>query len=262
MAPACTACTLGLAGLRLRVEGPAPLVAAQARRWATFCVPDGAADLCLELTPPAAGRASVSADDYLFDRLDVRFAADAGRARLRGWHNGSEGALDALFGLAHQVGTLVRGGLVIHAAAGVVDGRAWLLPGVSGTGKSTAARAAGFERVLADEMVVVRRANEGFRAWGTPFWSKGRALPFDPGWAPLAVVARLRQASAVAARPMRQDDLVAHLIRSVVLYETSADARRRAFELACDVADATRGVELAFPKEGPWIRQACSSVRF
>lgn len=257
------ACTLAFAGLRFRIEGPAPLVAGQAARWAAFRVDDdGAHDLHLELIDPAAGRNAVGAEDYVFDRLDVRFTADADRARLRGWHNGSEGALDAVFGLALQVGVLARDGLVVHAAAGVIDGRAWLLPGESGTGKSTAAREAGFDRVLADEMVVVRRASAGFEAWGTPFWSNGRALPFDPGSAPLAVVARLRQAQAVAVSPMRQDDLVTHLIRSVVLYETSADARRRAFELACDVVGASRGVELAFPKEGPWIRQACSSARF
>lgn len=256
-----SACTLGLAGLRLRVEGPAPLVAGQAERWAAFRIPEEPPDVHLELIDPAAGRDAVPDGDYLFDRLDVRFAADVARARLRGWHNGSEGALDALFGLALQVSALARGALVVHAAAGVLDGQAWLMPGESGTGKSTAAREAGFDRVLADEMVVVRRATSGFVAWGTPFWSKGRTLPFDAGFAPLGVVARLRQADAVAARPMRQDDLAAYLIRSVVLYETSADARRRAFELACDVVEAVRGVELAFPKEGPWIRQACSSAR-
>ncbi len=249
-------CTLALGGLRLRLEGATAVVARAASRWDAFRVGDGAADLRLAFVDEAAGRDGVTRDDFFFDRLDLRLGADAERATMRAWFNGSEGALDATLGLALQIALLPRGGLLVHAAAGVLDGVAWLMPGESGRGKSTAAAHAGFERVLSDELVIVRRHGAGFAAWGTPFWSRGRSLPMDSGSAPLAVVARLHQADAVHAAEARQDALAMHLISSVVLYERQPASRARAFDLACDVVAGVTTLDLWFPKEGPWIRRA------
>lgn len=73
-------------------------------------------------------------------------------------------------------------GCEVHAC-GVVsdDGRGFLLPGQSGAGKSTIARL--FEAhprftVLSDERLVIRRSNDGFAMFGTPWHGDGgMALP-------------------------------------------------------------------------------------
>jgi hypothetical protein len=187
-----------------------------------------------------------------YERLDLRFSGNA--SGVDAIFDGSEGAFEAIVQLTLQVVLRPLGGLLLHASAGIWHGGAWLMPGKSGTGKSTAARNGGFQQVLADEMVVVRRAAAGgFDVWGTPFWSPDRPLPLHAGSAPLHTLARLVQAKAPHAGPLSAAAASAWLLESVVLYETSGDARASAFGLACDIAQAARCIRLAFPKEGPWL---------
>lgn len=216
-----------------------------------------AADLTVEIEvsetrgPPAG----TNWGDFQYVRADLAFAIDGERRRARAALDDSVGAFEAMLELALQTALLPAGGLVVHASCGVLDG-AWLMPGPSGAGKSTAARAGGFERVLTDEMVVVRRQDDGWRAYGTPFWSEGRVMPYDAGSAPLAILARLNKAPRIAVDDLGSDDAVAHLLRCVALYEESGSARGRAFDLACELVSATRCVDLTFPKEGPWAAAA------
>ncbi len=203
-------------------------------------------------TPPAGS-------DFVFTRDDLIFATNPARSRMWAVTDGTGGSFRAVLELALQTALLARGGLLVHAAAGVLDGEAWLLPGPSGTGKTTAARGAGFDRVLTDERVVVRRGDAGFVAWGTPFWSEGRDRPFDAGWAPLGVLGCLHQAHVPAATPARPDRAAVHLLGSVALYETSEAARTAAFTLACELVEQVRCLDLDFPREGPWIRKLSPS---
>ena len=64
-----------------------------------------------------------------------------------------------------------HGGVVVHAAAAVVDGRGLVFAGRSGAGKTTIARvlrAAGVE-VVGDERVVLRAAGDAILLHGTPW---------------------------------------------------------------------------------------------
>ncbi len=72
-----------------------------------------------------------------------------------------------------------RGWLGIHAAAVAFGGRGILLPGASGTGKSTIfahARAAGLD-VLSDDLVWLRQSGEGFRLHAFPRGDRPAAAP-------------------------------------------------------------------------------------
>ncbi|OQB25838.1 MAG: phosphoenolpyruvate carboxykinase [Chloroflexi bacterium ADurb.Bin180] len=65
-----------------------------------------------------------------------------------------------------------RGGLLVHAAAMIAEGRALLFPGVSGAGKSTLTRSLsqdGWAELLSDDRVLVREAAGGYLAYGTPW---------------------------------------------------------------------------------------------
>ncbi len=64
-----------------------------------------------------------------------------------------------------------KGGLV-HASAIDVDGQGYLFPGISGTGKSTLARQfiqTGAGRILNDDRVVVRKMDNQYHVFGTPW---------------------------------------------------------------------------------------------
>lgn len=209
-----------------------------------------------ETPPPSAGSEIYRRPELVFGQREH----DDLWARI----DPSEGSFEAALQLSLEAALLFDGGLVVHASAGVVDGGAWLMPGVSGTGKSTAARNAGFETVLCDEMCVVRRveglAGPQVRVAGTPFWSADRPLPLCPAEAPLAVLARLVQSKTVAARPMPASEAVAWFLGCVTLYRHDPRARTAAFETACAIVEAAQCVSLEFPKEGPWLTAAQADV--
>lgn len=199
----------------------------------------------------------VEADGLCYQRTDLRFEMGPKRRTARAAVDGSRGALEAAVELAIQGALLRRGGLVVHAMAGVdADGRGWLVPGRSGAGKSTMARAAGFARVLADEAVILRREAPGrFRLHGTPFWSEGRTLPLDTGDAPLGVIARPVKAPGAQASATSTGlaSAAADLLACVMFHDADPTARAHVLETACDAAASADCVELRFPKEGPWL---------
>ena len=47
------------------------------------------------------------------------------------------------------------GGLCVYASAGVVADEGFLMPGPSGTGKSTSVNYGGFEKVIGDERIIL-----------------------------------------------------------------------------------------------------------
>lgn len=64
-----------------------------------------------------------------------------------------------------------RSGLIFHACGAVYGGKAFVFAGISGAGKSTISGLLGKAgwTVLSDDRIVVRRAGNGFRAYGTPW---------------------------------------------------------------------------------------------
>ena len=163
-------------------------------------------------------------------------------------HDGGQAA--ALAGLELALSQAVRavGGYLLHASAGVVDGQCWVMPGPSGTGKSTAARG-GFEWVLSDERVAVIPDDEGgYQVWPTPFWSEGRTLAISTEPAPLAVIARLRQGTRAQQGTLERAPMVAWLLRSIVLYDVADLPQVQALEFACAVVASARCIELEFQR--------------
>ncbi|MEZ4466172.1 MAG: hypothetical protein R3F43_17390 [bacterium] len=209
----------------------------------------------LALVPPGTPPPDLPA---AFSRPDLAFHTDGQRA----WAavDDSLGAVEAAIQLTLEAALLPRGGLLVHASAGVVGAEAWLMPGPSGTGKSTAARAGGFDRVLADEICVLRRTPAGFVVGGTPFWSADRPLPFDAGEVPLGCLVGLVQARTPRCWPAAADDVAARLIRAIALQRADAWARQVAFEIACDAAASVPCVWLEFPREGPWLTAVRADV--
>jgi len=91
--------------------------------------------------------------------------------------------------------------LELHACGLVVGGRAVLLCGSSGAGKTTSARLWMRRRprtsVLSDDRIVVRPEGRGFRAHGTPWHGSGRYA--SRASRPLAAVFFIRHAQASGA---------------------------------------------------------------
>ncbi len=104
------------------------------------------------------------------------------------------------------------GGLLLHAAGVVRGGRAYLFLGPSGSGKTTVTSfASPGDRVLNDDLVVVRPEGGGWRAYATPFSSPPGREEFRPGSARVAGLFRLVQSRDVVAIPLAPAQAVAEL---------------------------------------------------
>jgi len=234
-----------VAGLRvdLVIEGAPPQ---GLERWAPYACPPGPAEIVLALSPgrPEALR-----------RLTGRVVVDGGRWRAGGaeelgWLDPASGhgeaiadpwllVADALARAALARSVATRGGVLVHAAALEVDGRAHLVPGHSGAGKSTLSRLAG--RVLTDELAAIFPGSGGAppEVFGTPWWRS------SGGQAPLAAVYRLAW-DEPAVTPLHGPGLLRHLAQGLVLPFDDPEERARAFAVCGVLARAVPFARLAF----------------
>ena len=203
--------------------------------------------------------------------------------RVQCWIDGSLGAIEASIQVILQWSLQKRGGLLVHASAGVYEKCGFLIPGPSGVGKSTVAREAGFDIVLSDEMVIVEaqlsesistsdiqkemnnkesRPSISYRLFSTPFWSEGRTLPILITDAPLSQLLFPVKAHKAKLQYCSLGTAISKLIGAVTIYEhgkfqqRSMDTQQQAselFDITCQLCSVTPHALLEFPKTGPWI---------
>ena len=96
-----------------------------------------------------------------------------------------------------------RQGALLHAAGIVVEGRAFLLIGPEGSGKSTFTSAArdGGAQVISDDTVLVEKAGGGLRLLGSPLRAH-EATNLGPGRWPVAAVLHARWGSPARLEPV------------------------------------------------------------
>lgn len=250
-----------LNGVALRFTGPARLVAPLRQRFATWPAAPDAAPATLDvrlaagadppdLRPLALPAIRLSGSRLRLEGPGLRGDADlrVGTARLL--VGGPQAP--ALMEYAARVLTALlldrEGGLLLHGAGLVRDGRGLLLLGPSGTGKTTAARNAAGARVLNDDLVGLRPAGGG--GWdlhATPFSNPSQVRP-TWGQAPLAGILRLRQAWPPAMDPLSTGLALAELAAAVPVL--AADAARLP-DLMARLAQVAQATPCAVLRLGP-----------
>ena len=207
----------------------------------------GVFDLSFEAENVSVGGVS---QHFEYQRQDLHFVAPS-TLNATAYFDGGLAAFLAALELALYVAVSASDGLLVHASVGTVGTGAWLMPGPSGTGKSTAALG-GFERVLSDERVLLLKGEHGFKAWGTPFWSDGRQMPLDAGSAQLVGIACLRKAETPMVEIMGRAEMLTWLMGSIVAYGNHAARVSDIFDFVADVIQSVDCVKLSFPREGKW----------
>ena len=161
-------------------------------------------------------------------------------------------ALDCLLRVVYATllprvgGMLIHGCGLRHAAVGVI------FPGVSGAGKSTLARKApDADDVLSDEIVAVRRLDDGWRVFGTPFWGDfARGGISMRSW-PLRTVAFLNQAREVAMTPITSSDATLRLLGCFLAFTTDRASVERSLAVAVQLCAEVRSVEASLTRTAP-----------
>ncbi len=189
--------------------------------------------------------------------FDVRLSGRAGRGggvlyRGTGRCEMSPFAVDCILRVIFSTLLPRAGGMLIHAcglrhaAVGVI------FPGQSGAGKSTLARKAPeVDDVLSDEIVAVRRMDDGWRVFGTPFWGDfARGGISMRSW-PLRTVAFLTQTSEVAMTPITSSDATLRLLGCFLSFSTDPEVVQRSLAIAIQLCAEVRSVEAGLTRAAP-----------
>jgi hypothetical protein len=264
--------TLEIAGVAFRLEGPAPF--APGDHHLPFLAPGEpppGSDLIrvrlkevAGLTPPA-GRPEMEAggswslvrrgNEYLFFLTDAPRGETLWRARfrfpvesvdletsrgVRAFQGPPLDHLLTMFALAS------RRGLVVHAAGFGLEGRGYLLAGVSGAGKTTISRLllAACWSPLSDDRVAVREREGRFLVHGTPW--PGEALLAVNGAFPLEGILFLRHGPDHALLPLEPGDALRRLYRVASLPWFDPSALGPSLSVGEDLVRRIQAWELTF----------------
>jgi hypothetical protein len=138
------------------------------------------------------GAIAIEAPGFAADLSPLGSTRYAAAVRLGSGPDGYAGLLRAVAAaVLHR-----HGGLVLHAAALELDGRAVLFVGPSGVGKSTAVALSDAGRCFAQDQVALVPSESGWFAWGLPGGTPARALLAPEAVYPLAAVLRVHQAGS------------------------------------------------------------------
>jgi hypothetical protein len=171
---------------------------------------------------------------WLMERGDFRAEWDpsAGRGRIR--QTANPYSIDSVLRILHTLLLAREGGFLVHAASVVHHGRAFLLAGRSGAGKTTIARLAPPEAVLlTDEISYVRWQQGQYHAFGTPFAGE-MARPGENLHAPLGAVYLLAKGPRNMIEPMALADASRALLRNILFFARDASLAHLVFQAACD----------------------------
>lgn len=144
---------------------------------------------------------------------------------------------------------LEEGGLLLHAAAVVRAGRAYVFFGPSGAGKTTVTRLSLADTVLSDDMTLLVPGPGGFEAVGIPFGMAHHHVPDTRAAFPIAGLFRLVQSPSVERVPLRGAAALADLSACLPYVCERRDEAAASLEIAGRLLDRTPAWRLFFRKD-------------
>ena len=197
------------------------------------------------LAVEATGR-KLAATRWDFDVVLTGRAGRGGRTVYRG--DGrcemSPFALDTVLRVIFATLLPRAGGMLIHACGLRHASVGVIFPGQSGAGKTTLARKApDADDVLSDEIVAVRRLDDGWRVFGTPFWGDfARGGISMRSW-PLRTVAFLTQTREMGMTPITSSDATLRLLGCFMSFAVDRASVERSLAIAIQLCAEVRSVE-------------------
>lgn len=263
---------LDLSGLSLRLAGlDAELSSAFRASWAPFVAKGTEPPAWLEVEVTSSGH-RIETRPAMRPEMTcevgaarARFACDEGSIELdaEGPVSARLGAGDPawrFWGLSNLLAAALayrlpsRPGALLHAAGVVIDGRAFLLTGASGSGKSTWARAAreAGARVVSDDTVVVDAASGTVELLGTPIRAH-EAHPGGTGRWPVAALLHARWGAPPALAPVAPLVVHARLAANLPFVASAWERDTRLERVAGVLAERVPHRELTFSPDPSFV---------
>jgi hypothetical protein len=220
-------------------------------------------ELEVEITPDSMLPGAIDPDEdlsvrfeghrWVLERGDFRAELDPAMRHGHIRQAATPYAIDAAFRVLHSLLLAKQGGLLVHAASAVRNGRAFLFAGVSGAGKTTISRLAPPDvTLLTDEISYLRREGDGYVAFGTPFAGE-LGQPGENVHAPLATLYLLTQGPENRIDPVSQADATRAVLESVLFFAHDSELVERVFDSVCDLVQRVPIKRLTFvPDSSVW----------
>ena len=231
------------------------------QRYANFLCPADPAYGCFDvtITPPAACPDDVDVEvvregsHWRLRRGDFTATWDPATRRGTLTQSANPYSTDSVIRIVHSLALAATDGFLLHAASTIRGGRAFLLAGVSGAGKTTIARLAPPGAIhLTDEISYVARVAGRYTAFGTPFTGELNVAGANAA-APVAALYFLRQGGEHRSAPLAPAVALRKLLRNILFFATDPVLTARVFQVACDFLAAVPARELIFkPDDGVW----------
>ena len=217
----------------------------------------------VEIAPPGMLPSAINPDEdldvrfvdgrWLLQRGDFHAELDPTLRRGQIKQAASPYAIDAAFRILHSLLLAKRGGLLVHAASVVRNGRAFLFAGVSGAGKTTISSLAPPDAILlTDEISYLRREGDQYFAYGTPFAGE-LGQPGANIRAPLAALYLLAQGPVNRVDPVSEANATRALLESVLFFAHDPELVGRVFDSVCDLVQRVPIQSLTFvPDSRVW----------
>jgi len=173
------------------------------------------------------------------------------RGRIR--QSASPYAIDAVLRIVHSLVLAKQGGLLLHSASAIRNGRAFLFAGVSGAGKTTISRLAPSDAtLLTDEISYVRKQDGGYVAYGTPFTGELARVGENVS-APVAALYLLAQGPENRIEPVPAGEAARSLLANVLFFAEDEDLVQAAFHAAFEFVSRVPVSRLTFvPDSRVW----------
>ncbi|MGC2160266.1 MAG: hypothetical protein WA634_00025, partial [Silvibacterium sp.] len=253
---------IGIGGVPIQVRSESPeFLRMLEKRYVGFIAPEArpVVELDIDLVPPRTITdeediaVRFSAGRWLIERGDLRAELDPSLGRGRVVQSANPYSIDTVLRIIHSLVLARKGGLLVHAASCIRNGRAFLFSGVSGAGKTTISSLAPADAtLLTDEISYLQRDGSGYIAHGTPFAGE-LARPGENVQAPLGALYLLRQGPENVIEPIKDSDAVRLLMENVLFFAQDAELVDRVFESACDLVRSVPVRRLTFfPDSRVW----------
>lgn len=155
-------------------------------------------------------------------------------------------SIDTVLRITHSLLLAMEGGFQVHASSAIRNGRAFIFAGISGAGKTTTVRLAPHDAVvLTDEISYVRRTENGYRAYGTPFAGE-LSRPGANASGPVERVCLLKQSQENRLRPVKQCEAIRALMRHVLFFAQDEELVERVLDAVVHFASSVEVMEMEF----------------
>jgi hypothetical protein len=162
-------------------------------------------------------------------------------------------SIDSVLRIVHTLLLATEGGFLLHASSAVRNGRAFVFSGVSEAGKTTISRLAPPDVVLlTDEASYIRKTENGYMAYGTPFAGE-LGKPGANISAPIEVLYLLDKSAENYVTPLEPADAIRRLMRNILFFSHDEELIREVFDAACAFVAAVPVCQLSFfPDQRIW----------